>query len=218
MNILDIGLITLIALCAIIGCYRGLIRMVYRLLSFLAALFLANTLYPPVAGAMRETALFEWLQNHIGNAMGFGANISAPNIAELPLPGPLLDILVQNNTPEMHLTLRVSTLEGYVSAFLANMVINVIAMVAVFIIVMILLTVLGLILNVVSWLPGINLLNRTGGLMAGLGLGILLVWLTLTVLTLLLTASIQPGAYGLLSGSTVAQWFFDNNWMLPLLA
>jgi len=224
MNILDFVIIVIVALCAWGGFRRGLIRTVYRLVSFFVALFVAHQLYPYAARFLRETQLFPMIRDGIARAMNLQAVFNehtaargAEIIDRLPLPGALRAQLHLNNTPDMFELLRVATVEEYISSFFANMVINAIAILAVFVLAMVALAIVGSLLDIVGMLPVIRTLNRVGGLAVGLAIGAILVWVGLVAMTLMFAAGVHPSLNDLLQGSVITAWIFDNEFILPWL-
>jgi len=222
MNSLDIGILVLLGLCALAGYRRGLIRTVYRLVSFVVAMFLSYRLYPYVARFLRDTALFNAIQSRVSTEMnleGFFVDYTGARHAEiinsLPLPAFLRDLLYSFNTPDMYAILRVHTLEDYISGFFANIVMNGIAIVAVFIVVLLILSVVGAVLDVVSMLPVIYSLNRIGGLAIGVVMGIGIVWLSIVVVTILISTGTPPEVQDLLDNSFIVRTFFSA--VLPRL-
>ena len=222
MNMIDLAVLILVALCAFAGYRRGLIRTVYRLVSFFIAIFLARQLYAPVARVLRGTPLFTSIQNSIASALNLerlvGEHTAARQVEiidSLPLPANLRELLHSYNTPNMYELLQVSTIEDYISGFFANMVINAIAIVLVFLIVIIGLSIAGIALDIVGKLPIINMFNRAGGLIFGLVLGGVLAWISLLVMTLLFATGQSPEMYELMQGSFVARWMLSS--MMPQL-
>jgi hypothetical protein len=135
-------------------------------------------------------------------------------IQDLPLPGALRDLLLTNNTPDIYELLSVQTVEEYIGGFIANMAINIMSMVLVFILVWLLLRIVGNILNIIGRLPVINTLNRLGGLGVGFVLGMLVVWLGLTIVGVLFATPANPQVNEWLDGSMIARWLYENNWFL----
>ena len=213
LNALDIGIIALVAIFAIVGYRKGLIRTVYRLVAFVLAVFIARQLYPYVARFLRGTALFPTIKEGIANAMNlqgfFNDHIqSATVIDQLPLPEALRNILHTNNTPDMFEILQVATVEEYVAGFFANMVTNGIAMVAVFLLTWLVLVIVGNLLDIVSMLPVIRTLNNVGGLLFGVAISAILVWVGLVVVALFAIGS-HPQVFILLEESAIAQRIFE---------
>ena len=229
MNGLDIGIIAVLALCAVIGYRRGLVRTVYRLVSFALALFLAVRLHPHVTRVLRESFVYEGIRGRIARSANFDAVFAAnaPNqsvgeaargsnmINALPLPQPMRTLLYDNNTPAMRDVLRVDTIEDFIAGFFANIVLNVISLVVVFILVLLLLSLVGRMLNIVDKIPIVASFNRAGGLAAGLLIGVVIAWLGISVITMFFSTGGNSTLYGLLQGSAVAGWIFGNGWLLP---
>ena len=231
MNTLDIGMLVILAIFAIFGYRRGLVHTIYRFASFFAALFLAIRLHPFVSRVIRESFVYESLRGRIADSPNFEAAFReyapTPGIGEavremyvinaLPLPQSFRDLINNNNTPAMREILSVGTLEDFVAGFFANIVINVISLVLVFVLVMLILKIVGTALHIVDKLPVVSSLNRLGGFAVGILIGTGVVWLGLVVIVLFFSTGGSDTIYGLIQGSAVASWLFDNGWLLPRL-
>ena len=213
MNILDLLMMLLIALCAFIGFKRGLIRTVYRLVSFFVAGFLARILYPYLARFLRGTPLYDSLKRSISGALNlesvverYGPARGGDIISALPLPGVLRDRLLDNHNADMYEVLNVTGIQDYISGFLAGIAINGIALVSVFILVYFLLVIGGYMLDIVAMLPVIRTFNRGGGLIVGMALGAGLVYISVVVITMLFASGAIPGWYDWIQGSFIMRW------------
>ena len=222
MNILDIVILAIIALCAIAGYRRGLLRAIFKLISFFLAIFIARAIYPFVARALRQTVLFPRIQQGISNALnlenifyGQSAVSGAEVIDTLPIPAILQNLLHSYNTPNMFEMLQVETVEEYVSGFFANIAINGIAILVVFIFTLILLILIGNALDIVSMLPIIRTVNRIGGVIFGVALGAIVIWLALIIVVLFVVGN-HPSVYAILENSIVVEWVLERT--LPQLA
>ena len=231
MNELDLGMLVILAIFAIIGYRRGLVHTVYRFVSFFAALFLAIRLHPFVSRWIRGSFIYEGIRGRIADSANFEAAFReyapVPVIGEairdmytinaLPMPQALRDLMYNTNTPDVREVLRVGTFEDFASAFFANIVINVISMLAVFILVLLILKFIGSALHIVDKLPVVSSVNRLGGFVVGAIIGAGVVWLGLVVVMVFFSAGGNEALYGLVRGSTLASWLFDNGWLLPRL-
>jgi len=216
-----------LAVCAYAGFRKGLVLTVYRFVSFVLALILAWWLYPVVARFLRNSFIFESLRGRIATAANiegvFRDNIPDPSIPEsirgneiinsLPLPQSLRDMLYEGNTPDMFELFRVNTIEEYITGFFANIVINVISLVIVFLIVLLILHFVGRAIKIVDMIPVVNTFNSAGGLIAGVLIGALVVWLGLTVAMMFYSVSVNEGIYGFLQGSLLTGWLVDSGWL-----
>lgn len=224
MSVLDIGILVILALCAWGGYRRGLIRTVYRLVSFFAALFISYMMYPHVARFLRDTAVFTTIRDGISSAMNLegvfyehAVGRGAELIDGLPIPAALQNLLHSHNTADMYAFLQVATVEEYIASFFANMAINALSLVLVFVGAMILLSIVGYVLDVIGMLPVIRTINHIGGLLLGLVMGAILVWLALVVVAFMFATGAHETVYGLLQDSIVARWLFENEFILPRL-
>jgi len=223
MNALDIVILAVIALCAIVGYRKGLIRTIYRLVAIFVAIFVARQLYPYVARALRQTMLLPQIRDAIANILNLESLFSnhasargAEVIDALPIPAFLQYMLHTNNTPSMFEVLQVATVEEYISGFFANIVINGISILLVFALTMIALAVIGYILDIVSKLPVIRTLNNFGGLVFGVIISGVIIWLGLVIAAVLFATGANPTVFALLEGSWIAQRLFEAT--LPQLA
>ncbi|MCL2709156.1 MAG: CvpA family protein [Defluviitaleaceae bacterium] len=220
INYFDIAALIVISLCVFAGWRRGLVRMVFGLVSLVASVFLAYQLYPVVGGLLRKTSLYDRLCEGFISSLDIRgllqANAEAKQgelIRSLPLPEAILGRLEAMNTPDVYELLNVRTVEEYVGGFFANMTLSFIAVVIVFAAVMILMGILGGALDMVAKLPVINALNRAGGLAAGFLIGVALTWAFVSAVNLLGTGTGSTGMLGSLENSYFAKWFLDNNWL-----
>ncbi|MCL2378496.1 MAG: CvpA family protein [Defluviitaleaceae bacterium] len=227
MNALDISMLIVLAIFAIMGYRRGLVLTVYRFVSFFAALFLAIRLHPFVSRVLRDSFVYDGIRGMIADSPnleaafreyapspGIGVAIQErETINALPVPGPLRELMYNNNTPDMRDILRVGTLEEFVAGFLANIVINVISLFIVFILVFLILKFAGSALRIVDKLPVVASVNRMGGLLSGALLGAGVVWLGLAAVTVFFSTG-TSAVYSLVQGSSVVGWLFENGWLL----
>jgi len=228
MNILDFVLISIVVVCAWVGYQKGLVRTLYRFVSFILALFLAGRLYPIVAGFLRDSALYDSISGRIASATSienaFRNNAPAPDVTEatrgtdiinsLPLPDALRNTLYERNTPDMFELLGVRTVEEHITGFFANIVINAISLIVVFVLVLVILHFIGKALNIVDMIPIVSSFNRAGGLGAGVLIGIGVVWLAVFAITMFFATGVSEGFSEAIQGSSVVSWMLDRGWMV----
>ncbi|MCL2420979.1 MAG: CvpA family protein [Defluviitaleaceae bacterium] len=204
-----------------IGYRRGLIGTVFKLISFVLAIFLASYLYPTVAEWMRTTPVFTGLKDYIMRTMGLEDIVQAhagETIASLPLPDLLRQALTNHNTPNIFELLNVHTIEEYIAGFFAGMAINIIAMLAVFIIVRLIFEIIAGLLDLVARLPVVRTFNRGGGLLFGFIQGIIIVWLGLAFINLFFLNPTTPALATLLDESLLAGWIYEHNPIMVMLS
>jgi uncharacterized membrane protein required for colicin V production len=225
LNLIDLGVLIVIALFAFYGLRRGLILTVFRFASFFASIALARYLYPYVSRSLRDTPLYGALKKLVVDSMGLGsffqnhANglLAEADLSSLPIPGILKDLLISNNTPDIYSLLRVETIEDYISGFFANIIVNVLSIVLVFALSWVVLSIIGHMLDLISRLPVLNSLNRAGGLAVGLLMGVAAAWIGLMLIGVLFATPAYPEVFAYMQGSQAAKWFFDSGFVMDLL-
>ncbi len=222
MNIVDLIILIILAACALGGYTKGLIRSVFSLCSFIAAIILTNLFYPTVSLVLKGTALYDSIKSGIFNAINLEeviqkgeAGVQESLSKAFNLPAWLAEGYVQSNSVSGSLNL--AGLQDNVASYLAQIVINLIAIIIVFVLVNLLLKILGNSLDLISRLPGINFLNKSGGLVIGFLLGIFTVWLLLTISTLFIANPNYSDFMKLLEDSYLVQFFYNTNIFMSMV-
>ena len=225
MNILDLLVIAIMAVCIIIGAWRGFVRTVLGFLNFILSIFLTNMLYPHVGRFLRSIdGFFSALTTAIRQTMGLDAAIYAESraaetefINQLPLPAFFRDILIENNNSIIYQAIGATGFADFIAGFLAGIVINIISMVVVFVIVFFGLMLLSGILNIITKLPVLNSLNKLLGGGLGAVWGLLLTWLVLGVVVIYFSANTQVNMTEMLENSAVAGPLNERNFALDFI-
>jgi uncharacterized membrane protein required for colicin V production len=225
LNLIDLGVLIVIALFMFYGIRKGLVLTVFRFASFFASIALARFLYPIVSRFLRGTPLYGGLKDLVENTMGLGnlfqgqtdRILAEADLNALPIPDILKSLLVSNNTPDIYNLLRVETIEDYISGFFANIIVNVIAIALVFAISWVILSFIGRMLDLISRLPVLNSLNRAGGFAVGLLMGVAVAWVGLMLVGLLFATPAYPEVFAYMQGSLAAKWFFNSGFVMELL-
>jgi uncharacterized membrane protein required for colicin V production len=221
MNYIDIGIIAVLMALVLWGYFRGLVRTVFRLASVFISVLLTVRLYPYVGGYLRQTALYGWLRDFFINSLNLRAVFQEQAdirqgelIGSLALPEPFREALQSFNTPDVYELLNVKTIEDYIGGFFANIALHFIAMALVFIVLLIVMGLLGGVLDAAARLPVLNLVNRAGGLAAGLLIGVAVVWAGLSLARLFFSGPEYAAFTRMIDDSRLARAFLEYNWML----
>ena len=177
--ILDLLVIFLIVFGIARGVKKGFVQTVYHALRWLVCILLAQFLYPYVAELLKQLGLVDAIQSGLEDTLASMMNGSGNTsmIQSLPLPDFLKEILVQNDNSIVYEMFHVTTLTGYVAAYLANMAVNILSVIVLFVLLIVLTRLIGAALGILTKLPVIHSLNALLGGAAGLLLGILNVWI-----------------------------------------
>ncbi len=207
MNVVDIGILAVIAASLIFGLYRGFISSVANtggaLISFLTSFWL----YPHIAGFVRNnTNLRQTLATYTDTlvrsadaqrAVGEISSQEMPGVIErvlsnLRLPQPIADTI--SNNLNGHLLGAEKTVQAYVSETLVNACINLLSFVVCFILLYVVFSLVMSALRAIFKLPVLKQFDTLAGGVFGLVRGVLLVFVVFALL---------PVAEALIPGDTV---------------
>lgn len=226
MNISDLVVILILALCVLIGWKRGLMLSVVSSLSIVIAIVLAIVLNPIVAKGLNATGLPETFSNGIYEKLEEISEEKFENAAsveggklveEMQLPSFIEDYL-EKNVDGLHSSGAFGTVARSISDSAAALLIRIISMIIVFVLVIILMIVLKIVIKGVRQLPVIKQFDKAGGLIFGFVQGLLI----LCVLALLLclfssTKGFEPVVLRV-EHSLIAKFFYENNFLGMLIA
>lgn len=176
------------------GHYRGLLKQCVSLGALVLTIVIVKLATPYITDFLKANPS---IRQSAGNAVLSAAGWEAPSSgeSELPaaqriaiermnLPDPVKEILLENNNSEIYHMLGVNQFAEYISAYLADMLINAVVSAALFFSVFILIHLLVKWLDIISRLPIIHGLNHIAGAVLGLSCGLLFLWVGLFLLKL----------------------------------
>ncbi len=196
MNIIDFLLIGIIALCVLNGSKQGLVRMVFSLGKGLMSLFLAYLLMPIIADILKTTPVYTIIYDLFYNAMGQQVNtMQADLLSSISLPTAQVGFLEQLiASGSQAVSVPLDTQISMVSLYLTDLAINCLALIIASVVLGIVIEIVGNALNIVAHIPGLNLLNRLGGMVIGFFAGVLIAFLVFNIggVLLALNPSLSP--------------------------
>lgn len=195
LNGADIVLLIVLALFAFWGWRSGFLKMGFGLLSFLIAIVLGRILYPYCSGFLRGTPIYQTL-------LTMAEKHAVPTAESGGLMG---DLIAKSGE--------------VVSAYLADLALNVIAFLLVVVAVKLLLMFISRLLKLFASLPVIGLVNRLAGLALGILEGFLIAAVILAAIYVIAPLRENSAISREIEKSVVVrQWYLDNpllNWTLP---
>ncbi|MBQ9766605.1 MAG: CvpA family protein [Lachnospiraceae bacterium] len=220
MNWILVVVLAIIALMGFVGFKKGLIKMVFSLVSTIAALLIAVIFSPVVSGIMKNSEnVVGFIDEKVTSIVNFSSEEAAEAgeseqedlISSLPLPESIKQSLLENNTAENYVSLKVDEFEEYVCRQITNVIINAIAFVITLIIAIVALWFVCNALNLLAKLPLLRQLNATAGLAAGLAEGILIVWILFVVLTMFAGSEFGRDAMEMIAENPLLDFLYKNN-------
>ena len=208
MNWLFIFVLLCILVFGFVGYHRGLIKSVFSTVATILALVLSYALTPMVGNWLMKTSLAESFENKVytymqekvqetrGASKEKASQLMEKNpakqdqislIKDLPIPDFVEDMLLSNNNSDGYKALGVDTVYRYVAKSAARVAVNIVAGILTFIVVRLLLLVIVIaVSSVVRHFKILAVVDRIGGAVAGLALGVIIVWVVMFVTSLVM--------------------------------
>ncbi len=227
MNWILIAVIGIIALLAYLGLKKGFIKMVFSLVSTIAALLIAMLLSPVVAGVMKSNeAIVEFFDEKIGAVVDFTSEEAQEEtgskqeslIDSLPLPDTFKESLLENNTTENYVSMQAQNFEEYVCRQITNVIINAIAFVITLLLAIVALAILCKTMDLLAKLPLLKQINAAAGLAAGAAEGLLLVWILFVILTMFAGSEFGSEAMSMIAENPLLDFLYKNNMVSKFIA
>lgn len=227
MNWILIAVIAIIALLGWLGMKKGLVKMVFSLVSTIAALLIAMLFSPVVSGMMKNNeAIVGFFDEKIGAIVDFSPEEAEEEteskqeslIDALPLPETFKDSLMENNTAENYISMQARNFEDYVCRQITNVIINAIAFVITLVLAIIALALLCKTLDLLAKLPVLRQINTVAGLAAGIAEGVLLVWVLFAILTMFAGSEFGKDALAMIGENPLLDFLYKNNLISKYIA
>ena len=223
MNGIDIFVIAVIAVCALVGMKRGLVKTCLSFFTPVVSLVLTSRIYPAFSKFLRETPVYGILKKGVEKALNLqtiseGVSSQGNDVINgLSIPDFLKTSLIENNNTVVYNILDASGLKEYIAGYIANIFINIVSMLIVAVIIFIIIKVIFLMLDIITKLPIIHGANSMAGLGIGILHGILIVWIVFTVAVLFVSGDKLVWFYESLEKSRLGMFLFKNDILLKMI-
>lgn len=222
MNWVLITVLAIVAFFTLSGIYRGLIKMIYSIVSLVGTLIVVFLLLPTATGLIKDnTRIYQNLEQVVSEKMFPETEYTGVDqdkiIDSMGLPEVIKDIVRENNTAEKYIELGVSTLREYVIKIVADIIFNVAAFVIAFIVVFIIFRILFGLINILASLPVINGVNKLAGGAAGFVLGMTLVWIVFGLLSVFGNTELSRNVFQNVNDSALLTFICKNNFVMKYL-
>ena len=206
------------------GHYRGFIRQAVSVDALIASIVIVNLAAPYVKTFLLENeGIQNVAQENIRSVLTEGAGyeidpgeadqpaVQRAYIEDLPLPGQVKDLLIENNNSEVYSLLGVDRFADYLSSYIMEMIVSAVSYILVFLIVYVLLHIFMGWLDLVARLPVISGINQIAGAVLGLAQALLLIWIAGVVLTIFSTTSWAQAVFDQIAISPLLTFLYNNN-------
>ena len=190
----DLGILLIIFITTIIGYKKGLIKVAFRLLSFILALVIALLLYKPISNLILDhTSIPNKIETQILTRLSSEDKTSTDNI-------------VSN---------YYSNIKNYSTNVVAHnisiTIVNISSVLIVFIVTRLLLLFLRFSTDLIAKLPLIKQFNHIGGFIYGIIAGFFIVYFIFTIITLLAPMIDLSKVLKIINSSIIGNIMYNNN-------
>lgn len=213
MNWTLISVLAILLVNIIIGLRKGLIKMVFSVLSMMIVIVLTSILAPRLSVALIRNT--EWDDRLLQRTETFleergvlkhGVNI---DVNEIPLPESARNKVAE--TTEIYIDKGIEKYNEYVVRTVSDVVFGALVYVGLFIILMIIVAIASAILNVMSRLPVLKQLNRAGGALIGAVIGLASVWILFMILTVFSGTQAMMPVFEQIKENAFLSFLYDKN-------
>lgn len=221
MNITLIIVLAILILNALAGYKKGLIKMVLSMVAMIIAVIVVSIVTPSLKDYMADNTSFDdkirdKTQEYFEDKDVF-ENSEDSIISALPLPEEIKNCLDKHSDKNDYTELGYTSVNDYVVGYVSDIIFTIIIYIISFIVIYIGISVLFRVLNVISHLPGIHMINKTAGLAAGLVHGLLTVWIAFMILTIFANASFAGKIFEQINDSSILTFLYSKNLIMDLL-
>ena len=198
--IIDVVIVLFMMLAIFIGYKRGLIKVTFGLLSFALALIISLILYKPVSHFITNyTPIPEKIETHIERRIYTG------------------DEDVTDNFISNYYSNIKNSSASLIAYNVTNTIINISSILIVFLLSKIILLFLRFSTDLIAKLPLIKQFNHIGGFIYGILLGFILIYIFMTVITLLAPILDLNNILEIINSSIIGNIMYNNNIIFMLL-
>ncbi len=229
MNLMEVIALLIIVLFAAGGLRRGFVRKLASILSLVGSIVLVSLVLPHMTQFLKEqTPVYSYIVERCQSAAVFQIGDSAPDalmlpdeaqaqiIQNLPLPEFLQKQLVRHNNSEGYLELGVSTFQDYVINYAAAAILNALAFILAVMLVHAVIWIAVSLLEKLTHVPGISLLNRLAGGALGLLQGLFVLCLLFLLLSVFEAVPQVQGVLEMVRKSAVLNFLYETNLFLRI--
>lgn len=220
--LVDLVIISIIASNAFWGYRRGLVGVIFKVLTFLISILIMFVLYKPVSNSIMEhTKLDEWLSDKIaqsiqGTSLDDGELLSYEDSGNSNISRVVIDEL--NSFVKDALKKSADNVVGYVSENIAIQMIRIGTMLLLFIVSRFFLLFIRFLAEILASLPIVKTFNRSGGLIYGVIKGFLITYVILGIFSLASPLIANWGVLDAIQDSTLGNKMYNDNIIIEFIS
>ncbi|MCD6322930.1 MAG: CvpA family protein [Clostridiales bacterium] len=220
MSVADYVIIGIIVIFALVGLKSGLLKTIYKMVSYVASFYLAIKLSRPVAGWFEGTGVYNGIKEAVEKLIS-NLNINFSGVTDVTNAEEIKEAIAQTPFPDNFKELIANAL-AKASNSTMNMMDNFVESITSFILIILCGIILFIILRILFWLAGhlikgiseipiIKQVDRISGFILGAAIGIAVVYLLGLLLTYTATWEKLGFVYKNIEEGTIAPFFYNDN-------
>lgn len=210
-----------VALSMYNGYKEGMVKIILSFLALAITLVIVVCATPVITKAVKKTDQFQKVVNKTEEKLEekgvFKEGSATDMINKLDVPQQIKDTLLESNTVEKYEELSVKNANEYIVNMLASIILTGTVFAILLLVVFVLVRVAISVLDLLSKLPLIKQMNKTGGLILGAAEGILLVWVFFVVVNIFGNTAFATMIYDQVNQNEIVTFIYNNNLVMKIL-
>lgn len=218
--LVDLVIISIIASNAFWGYRRGLVGVIFKVLTFIVSILIMFVLYKPVSNTIMErTQLDEWLSAKIAENIE-GTTLKDGELIEYDDNSSVSRVVVDelNSFVKDALKKAETNVVEYVSTNIAIRMIRIGTMLCLFIVSRFFLLFIRFFAEIIANLPIIRMFNRSGGLIYGVIKGFLVTYVILGVFSIISPLISNWGVLDAIQDSSLGKKMYNDNVIIEFIS
>lgn len=219
MNWTLIAILIFIGINAILGMYKGIMKMAFSMIAMILVILATTFLAPKVTELVMDRTqfdefLYERTQAYFEDQGLMEDATKQIDIQSLPLPKILLDQITKETSATIDA--GVEQMNTYIITAVANIILTCIVYIGLFFVLWILAKIIELQLDFIGKIPVIKQVNGLAGFAVGALFGVFLVWVFFLVITIFSNSSFAHTVITQVKSNEILSYLYDKNVLLDL--
>ena len=214
--IIDVIILAILALCVFLGYKRGLAKCVIKIISFFVALAVAFVFFRPVGNFIKDnTQIDDGIRSSITKIIESDVEEEGQVNEDSKLPSSMIDHI--NNEIKTSVNQTTETVVTSVADEVANTAVNVIAWLGIFIVVRIILLIVTLVFSLLTELPVLKQMDKTGGVIYGVLEAAVIVFVIFGIISFISPMIESSGLIDMINKSIIGSLLYNHNIIMNFL-
>ena len=214
--IIDLVIVAIIAICVLVGYYKGLTGSLLKIVSFVLALIIAFVLFKPVSNfIIDKTDWDENLEQAIRQSILKDEEKTNDETQKENMPEVITDYI--NNAVEKAGNEAKTAIVDSTAREVSVMIINIAVAIALFIVSKIILLLIKGLANLLTKLPVIKQVDKAGGIAFGILQSLVIIYIALAIISFASPMMSQTGIIEGLQKSYIGSVMYNNNLLLKII-